>query len=45
MDYSMAMLGGGLLLGSVSVINWCFYKHYPKGKWRPHLKRLNMVFD
>ena len=36
--------GKVLLLGSVSVINWCFCKHYPNGKWRPHLKRINMFF-
>ena len=33
------LCGEVLLLGSVSVINWCFCKHYPNGKWRPHLKR------
>ena len=36
--------GQVLLLGSVSVINWCFCKHLPNGKWRPHLKRINMFF-
>ena len=34
-----------LLLGSASVINWCFCKHFPNGKWRPRVKRINMFFD
>ena len=31
--------GEVLLLGSVCVVNWCFCKHYPNGKWRPHSKK------
>ena len=41
MAFSVAMGGGEVLvLESVFVINWCFCKHYPNGKWRPHLKRM-----
>ena len=40
----MWLCGEVLLLGSVFVIKWCFCKHYPNGKWRPHLKRINMFF-
>ena len=36
--------GEVLPVGSVSVINWCFCKHCPNGKYRPHLKRIIMGF-
>ena len=40
--YTVWLCGELLLLGSIFVINWCCCVHYPNGKWRPHLKEINM---
>ena len=32
------------LCEEVLLINWCFCKHCPNGKWRPRLKRINVWF-
>ena len=34
----MYMAFGVAIWGGVLIINWCFCKHYPSGKRKPHLK-------